>query len=337
VRAMAVTDYGSPLEPIDLPDPQPAPGQALLKVLTCGVCFTDVKTSRGRMPFSSELALPHVPGHEVFGEVMATNPPGLLPTGTRAIVYQYWPCGRCPACLRGTDQLCTNLTGWMGFVHPGGFRERIAVPVERLIAVPATIDAVHAAPMSCAIGTAYRSVVTRGGVGPGDRVAVLGLGGVGIHAAQVARASGGQVTGFDVRASALAAARELDLDAREAAEDGTVDAGEADVVIDTVGIDGSIALAQRLVRRGGRIVAVGYSPAAFSIPSTRLVLEEIEVVGSRYASRDEMARSVALVAAGLVRPVVRLIRPLEAVNEVLERLESGRVVGRAVLDVAGVA
>jgi D-arabinose 1-dehydrogenase-like Zn-dependent alcohol dehydrogenase len=252
-------------------------------------------------------------------------------------VYQYWPCGRCPACLRGTDQLCTNLTGWMGFVHPGGFRERIAVPVERLIAVPATIDAVHAAPMSCAIGTAYRSVVTRGGVGPGDRVAVLGLGGVGIHAAQVARASGGRVTGFDVRAPALAAARELGLDAREATEDGTVDAGEADVVIDTVGIDSSIAVAERLVRHGGRIVAVGYSPAAFAIPSTRLVLDEIEVVGSRYASRDEMARGVALVAAGLVRPVVRLVRPLEAVNEVLDRLESGRVVGRAVLDVAGVA
>jgi D-arabinose 1-dehydrogenase-like Zn-dependent alcohol dehydrogenase len=334
---MAVTDYDSPLESIDLPDPQPEPGQALLKVLTCGVCFTDVKTSRGRMPFSSELALPHVPGHEVFGEVMATNPPGLLPTGTRAIVYQYWPCGRCPACLRGTDPLCTNLTGWIGFVHPGGFRERIAVPVERLIAVPATIDAVHAAPMSCAIGTAYRSVVTRGGVGPGDRVAVLGLGGVGIHAAQVARASGGRVTGFDVRASALAAARELGLDARAATEDGAVDAGEADLVIDTVGIDSSVALAERLVRHGGRIVAVGYSPAAFAIPSTRLVLEEIEIVGSRYASRDEMSRGVALVAAGLVRPVVRLVRPLEAVNEVLERLESGLVVGRAVLDVARVA
>jgi propanol-preferring alcohol dehydrogenase len=334
---MAVIDYGSPLEPIVLPDPQPAPGQALLRVLTCGVCFTDVKTSRGRMPFSSELVLPHVPGHEVFGDVMATNPPGLLPTGTRAIVYQYWPCGRCPACLRGTDQLCTNLTGWMGFVHPGGFRERIAVPVDRLIAVPTTIDAVHAAPMSCAIGTAYRSVVTRGGVGPGDRVAVLGLGGVGIHAAQVARASGGRVTGFDVRASALAVARELGLEAREATEDGAVDAGETDVVIDTVGVASTIELAARLVRRGGRIVGVGYSPAPVSLPSTRLVLEEIEYVGSRYASRDEMARGVALVAAGLVRPVVEVVRPLEAADDVLVMLESGEVTGRAVLDVAGVA
>jgi D-arabinose 1-dehydrogenase-like Zn-dependent alcohol dehydrogenase len=108
-------------------------------------------------------------------------------------------------------------------------------------------------------------------------------------------------------------------------------------VVDTVGVDSTVALATRLVRRGGRIVGVGYSPAAVSIPSTRLVLDEIEYVGSRYASRDEMARGVALVAADLVRPVVRMVRPLDAVNEVLETLESGRVVGRAVLDVAGVA
>jgi 2-desacetyl-2-hydroxyethyl bacteriochlorophyllide A dehydrogenase len=333
---MAITDYGSPLEPITLPDPEPARGEALLKVLTCGVCFTDVKTFRGRMPFSDHLVLPHVPGHEVFGEVVATNPPGLLPTGTRAIVYQYWPCGRCPSCLRGTDQLCTNLTGWIGFVHPGGFRERIVVPVERLIAVPPSIDAVHAAPMSCAIGTAYRSVVTRGAVRSGTRVAVIGLGGVGIHAAQVARASGALVTGFDVRAPALEVAGELGLDARDAREEDAIEVGEADVVIDTVGVESTIALATRLVRRGGRIVGVGYSPAPVSLPSARLVLEEIEYVGSRYASRDEMARGVALVATGLVRPVVEVVRPLDAANDVLVMLESGEVTGRAVVDVAGV-
>jgi propanol-preferring alcohol dehydrogenase len=92
------------------------------------------------------------------------------------------------------------------------------------------------------------------------------------------------------------------------------------------------------VRTGGRIVGVGYGPdAAFSIPSPRLVLGEIEVVGSRYAHRDDMERAIAMVAAGLVRPVVGMVRPLEEVNEVFDALRAGEVVGRAVLDVAGVA
>ena len=180
------------------------------------------------------------------------------------------------------------------------------------------IDPVLAAPMSCALGTAYRSVVTRGGVRAGSRVAVLGLGGVGIPAAQVARAAGAVVVGFDLHHATLDAADELGLDARraddpEAEEDMRAAAGGrgVDVVIDTVGHDDTVAQADRLVRAGGRIVGVGYSPASsYGLPSPRLVLGEIEVVGSRYAHRDDLEHAIALTA--------------------------GDVVGRAVIDIAGV-
>jgi alcohol dehydrogenase len=343
MRTMAVTAYGEPLEPREAPEPEPGPGEALLRVLTCGVCFTDVKIARGRMPFSAELRLPHVPGHEVFGEVVASHPPGLVELGTHAIVYQYWPCGRCAACRRGDDVQCTNLTGWLGFAQDGGFRELIVVPADRLIPVPPSIDPIAAAPMSCAIGTAYRAVIARGGVGPQSRVTVIGLGGVGIHAAQVAEAAGGRVAGFDIHEPTLQAARELDIDARHADDQDAValltagsDAGQ-DVVIDTVGVASSLELADRLVRPGGRIVVVGYaSESSATLPTTRFVLDEIDVRGSRYASRAEMGRGVAMVAAGLVRPVVGLVRTLGSANEALDALESGAVVGRAVLDVAGV-
>jgi propanol-preferring alcohol dehydrogenase len=91
------------------------------------------------------------------------------------------------------------------------------------------------------------------------------------------------------------------------------------------------------VRTGGRIVGVGYGPASsFSIPSARLVLGEIEVVGSRYAHRDDLERAVSMVAAGIVRPIIGMVRPLEGVNEVFDALRAGEVVGRAVLDVAGI-
>jgi len=343
VRAMGVTAYGEPLVPLDLPEPEVPAGYALLEVLTCGVCFSDVKTSRGHMPFSADLTLPAVPGHEIHGRVVRTNPPGLADPGTRVTVFHYWPCGRCAACRRGDETLCSAFVGWVGFTHPGGFVERMAVPADRLVSVPATIDPVHAAPLSCAMGTAYRSVIVRGGVRAGSRVAVIGLGGVGIHAAQVAVAAGAEVVGFDVSEPTLAAARDLGLDARRSDEPEALAGSPAvhgdgvDVAIDTVGHAETLGLAERLLRPGGRLVAVGYSPnSSLTVATPRLVLGELELVGSRYAHRDDLERAVALVAAGLVRPIVGLVRPLEEVNEVFEALESGAVVGRAVLDVAGV-
>ena len=342
MRAMAVTRYGAPLERIDVPEPELTPGHALLEVLTCGVCFSDVKTSRGLMPFSEDLPLPHVPGHEIFGRVLATDPEGLVEEGVRAVVYHYWPCGSCSACRRGDETLCRQMVGWAGFTHWGGFTERISVPVDRLVPIPDGIDPIHAAPMSCALGTAYRSVVTRGGVGAGTTAAILGLGGVGIHAAQVGRASGARMVGFDVHAQTLASARDLDLDARRSDDEAAIadllaeTGGEGvDVVVDTVGHDDTLELARRLVRPGGRVVGVGYTPtSALTVPTPRFVLDEVDYVGSRYAHRDDLAKAVTLVARGLVSTVVGLVRPLDDVNDVFAALEDGSVVGRAVLEVA---
>jgi D-arabinose 1-dehydrogenase-like Zn-dependent alcohol dehydrogenase len=110
-----------------------------------------------------------------------------------------------------------------------------------------------------------------------------------------------------------------------------------DVAIDTVASADTIELGAASVRRGGRFVEVAHGAAAdVTISSRRLVLDEIEVVGSRYARRDEMAHAVAAVASGRVRPVVGTVAPLAAANDVLAALARGDVVGRAVLDVAGV-
>ncbi len=336
---MAVTAFGEPLRLIDYPDEAVPEGHALLRVLTCGVCHTDVKIARGRMPFSPRQRLPHVLGHEVLGEVLETNPPGLLGAGTRVVVYQYWGCGLCGPCRRGTEQLCTDLAGWVGFVDPGGYRERMSTPVERLLPVPDGVDPVHGAPMTCAIGTSVRAVTTRGAVRDGTRVVVIGLGGVGMHTAQVAMAVGGRTIGLDVHEPTVEAARALGVDARPADEipnlRSELHGAGVDVVIDTVGTAESHAVANDLVRIGGRIVAVGYaSGTTLGLDVRRLVLEEIEVVGSRYASREEMARGIQLVAEGLVRPVVGMVRRLEDANEVLEALEQGDLVGRGVLEIS---
>ena len=343
MRAMATITYGERLEEIDVPEPSLGSGEALIEVLTAGVCYSDVKTARGRMPFSDSLPLPHVAGHEIFGRVIRTEPADLLPEGTHTIVYQYQGCGVCTPCRRGDEPLCRHLVEWMGFTHPGGFCERIVVPVDRLIRVPESIDPMFAAPMSCALGTAYRSVVTRGGVRAGTTVGVVGLGGVGIHAAQIAQICGADVVGFDVHEETLAAATELGLDVRRSddaeAEASIVEmtSGEGlDVVLDMVGLEATFELSDRLVRQGGRIVSVGYTPKSFaSMATARLALGEIELVGSRYVHRDELERVVSLVARGLLHPVIGLVRPMRDVNDVFDALEAGSVVGRAVLDVAG--
>jgi propanol-preferring alcohol dehydrogenase len=344
VIGMAVREYGEPLERIELPEPELRPGYALLEILTCGVCFTDVKTSRGRQPYSERLVLPHVPGHEICARVIRTDPPVLEP-GTVVVVYHLWPCRRCGRCRAGVEQLCQNPQGWTGFTTPGGFQQRIAAPIDRLTVVPPEIDPVEAAPLTCAIGTSYRAVVTRGGVRAGTTAVVIGLGGVGIHALQIVHAVGARAVGIDMSERAREVAGELGLEALDA-EDAEVEdrvaeisGGEGvDVVIDTVGSESTVGRAFRLVRPAGRVVGVGYSVESDlgEVPTARFVLEEIELVGSRYVARDELDHAVRMVAEGRVRPVIDRVLPLEAANDALTALEDGDVVGRVVLDVAGV-
>ena len=324
---MVVSGYGAPLAPADLPEPALRPGTARLEILTCGVCFSDVKTARGRMPFSDDLPLPHVCGHEICARVLETDPDGAIEPGTLVVVYHVWPCRRCDRCRAGDEQLCRQPEAWTGFSHPGGFQEQLVAPLDRLTPVPEGIDPVHAAPLTCALGTAYRAVLTRGGVTAGTNVGVIGLGGVGIHALQIAHAAGARATGTDLSERALEVARGLGLT--------TGESDDLDVVVDTVGTPATIAQAERLVRPGGRIVAVGYGvDRSFELPSARFVLEEVEVVGSRYVARDELERAIRLVADGRVQTVIDRVLPLERADEAFAALEAGEVVGRVVLEVA---
>lgn len=343
---MAFSSFGGALEPIEIPEPELVPGTALLEVLSCGICYSDVKTWQGMMAFSAELPLPHVPGHEISARVVETDPSGALPSGTNVVVYHLQPCRVCERCRAGAENLCRAPVAWTGFTHPGGLRERMVVPLDRLTVVPPGIDPVRAAPLTCALGTAYRATIGRGRVTPGARVGVIGLGGVGIHALQIARAAGAEAVGLDIDQGSIDAARTLGLEALRAddpdAEQQLVarmgaDAG-LDVVIDAVGHDATMEQASRLVRPGGRIVAVGYSTSSdFRLRSPRFVLEEIELLGSRYVRLDELRRAIQLVADGLVKIVVDEIKPFSESGAALEKLRSGGVVGRIVVDVAGIS
>lgn len=341
MRAMAVVDYAKPLELINLPEPERKPGYVILRILTCGVCFSDYKTSKGLMPYSSTLQLPHVPGHEICGEIVEAGPETGWRAGDRVVAYHYWNCGRCPYCRKGQEHLCNNLVGWAGFTHHGGFEEYLAVPADRLLPLPESIDPEHAAPATCASGTAYRAVVSRGRVQAGETVVVIGAGGVGLQAIQFAQLAGAHTLAVDIDARKLEVAQQFNIsgvalgaeEAEALVKEQTEGVG-ADLIINTVGHVDAFTQAARLIRRGGRIVGVGYTAgqhAQFEMAS--MVLDEIEILGTRYALRYEIQRVLSLFAAGKVKAIVDDVLPLEEANEAFRRLAEGEVVGRTVLRV----
>lgn len=341
MRAMAVTDYSAPLELLDLPEPERRPGYVLVKVLACGVCYSDFKTARGHMAYSDDLALPHVPGHEIAAEVVEADPDSEFDAGDRVLVYHYWPCGRCAFCRKGLENLCTALEGWAGFTTPGGFEEFMAVPAKRLLRVPDGIPAEQIAPASCATGTAYRAVVSRGRVKAGEIALILGVGGVGLQAVQVALAAGARPIAVDIDDRKLKVAEELGAVAALQADDAQAFVDEytsglgVDLVINTVGSENALDTASRLIRRAGRVVGVGYTVGKFAgVQLDTFVLEEIEYIGSRYVLQYELERVLAMFAEGKLKAIVDDVLPLEEANEALERLERGEVVGRTVLRVA---
>ncbi len=342
MRAMAVVDYRRPLELVERSVPTPGPGEVLVRVLACGVCYSDVKTATGHMPYSPTLRLPHVPGHEIVGTVAARGAGAMLREGQRVVVYNYRGCGTCPRCRAGEENVCLDLQAWIGFTSPGGFQEYLAVPESHVLPLPDSTPTEMAAALSCATGTSYRALVARGRVQPGETVLVVGVGGVGLQAVQVARASGARVLAVDVDDRKLARALSCGAGAAARADQMTAawvrdqtDGAGADLVVETAGREAALALASAAVRVGGRVVLVGYTVgAAFRIPSAETVLGEVSYVGSRYVKRDELARAVALVASGAVQPAVDAVLDLEQANEAFARLVRGEPAGRLVLRVA---
>ncbi|GIX47556.1 MAG: zinc-dependent alcohol dehydrogenase [Candidatus Tectimicrobiota bacterium] len=341
MQAMAVVDYARPLALLELPEPSPPPGHALLRVLTCGVCHTDLKVVRGRMPFSPSLPLPHVPGHEICGEVVSAPPHSEVRPGDRVVVYNYQTCGQCAQCRSGRENLCQQLQGLVGFTLPGGFQEWLTVAPERLFRLPASLPPEMASVVACALATAYRAVAVRGAVRPAETAVVIGAGGVGLHALQIARTAGARTLAVDIAARKReTAAAWCDAppcapeEAQERVHEATAGRG-AELVVDTVGHAATLALAVRLVRAGGRVVLVGYDVEREApLPTHVLVMQEVTLLASRYGTRSDLERVLSLLASGAVRPVVDGVLPLTEANEALRRLAAGEVMGRVVLQVA---
>jgi propanol-preferring alcohol dehydrogenase len=328
-------------EVVDVPRPEPGPGEVLLRALAAGVCRTDLALLRSG---GTGLELPVTLGHEVVGEVVALGDGVAGPAlGTVVAVYELLGCGRCSACTRGQDNVCRDVVpGAIGITRDGGMADHVVAPARNLVAL-GDVDPVHAAPLTDAGMTALHAVERgRPQLEPGATVVVIGIGGLGHLAVQFVRAtSKARVLAVDVDRA------RLDFAAGLGADDGVLVGPDAaggiltanggrkvDVVFDFVGSQESLDLASQVTGRGGAIVVTGGGGGRLSITAQMGAGgspdREIAIVHTFGGTRDDLMQALALAEAGRVQTHVEAY-DLEAAGRVLADLDAGNVLGRAVL------
>src|SRR2546430_7675471 len=258
VRAIRFEADGS-VKLVHLPNPQSGPEDVVVQVLAAGVCHTDLllidEVEAGERQ-------PLIPGHEIVGRVSKLGADVYASSvGDRVVVRFEQPCGQCRQCRRKRTNLCEKGHS-LGFDAPGGYAEFVVAKQNTVLPLPPNLDPAVAAPLGCSGATAYRAIVTQGQAGENDLVVVIGAGGVGLSAVQIAKVQEAKVLVVDTREEARKAALDVRADlattpkeTSNAVRDLAGDAG-ADVVVDFVGTKATFDLGRSLLGFGGRFVAV---------------------------------------------------------------------------------
>jgi propanol-preferring alcohol dehydrogenase len=335
MKAAVVPALGAPLEIRDVPVPEPGPGQLLVRMVTSGICHTDIHAARGDWPVKPQP--PFTPGHEGVGVVERVGPGSVQrAVGDRvAIAWLGSACGRCRYCVSGRETLCESQTN-SGYSVDGAYAEYALVDERFAVPVPEAVSSFDAAPLTCAGVTTFKAIKVAG-VQPGERVGVFGIGGLGHLAVQYARIVGGIVVAVDVEDEKLALATELGADeiVNARTQDAVAairEAGGLDVAVALAASPESFEQAYRSLRRGGRLVCVGLpAEGALQIPIFDTVLGGISVIGSIVGTRQDLADVFALHAAGRTR-VIAQARKLEEVNTCFAEVLAGSVPARLVIE-----
>jgi propanol-preferring alcohol dehydrogenase len=318
-----------PLDCIEVPEPVPGPGEVAITVLACGVCRSNLHMVEGDWLPATPAALPIIPGHEVVGRVKALGP-GVdnLSVGDRIGVQPIWStCGVCGHCISGHEQLC-RLRQITGETRDGGYAEVMLANAAYAYRIPDSLADTEAAPLFCPGITAY-GAVKKARLRPGQRVAVFGIGGVGHLALQMAGLTGAHVNAVSRSLKARTLAEQLGAGGAyvpAGAEGGlALRDGSQDAAIVFAPSDHAVAEALRVIKPGGRVVlGVAQSVGVMDIG------DEKTVVGTVLGTRQDMAEVLDLAVEGKLHAVHEDF-PLSEANQVLQRLKTGQLHGRAVL------
>ncbi len=337
------TDPGAPLARVERPTPEPTDTQVLLKMVACGVCHSDIHLHDGAFELGNGKQLDvaqqgQILGHEIFGEVVAVGPNAKGVTiGDRRVVFPWIGCGECAACQRGEEQLCTPGRA-LGIVRPGGFADHVLVPHTRYLFDKGDVPDSLAATYACSGLTAYGALNKVGELGSLDRVVIIGAGGVGMMAIQIAISVFGiNPIVVDIDESKLEAARQLGVEATynsadpQTARDLRKVTGGAYAAIDFVGAEASVAYGLGCLRKGGKLIIVGLYGGSLTMPIPFIPMNARIIQGSYVGTLHEMGELMALVREGKIAPIEIHERPLSEATDALSDLKAGKVRGRQVL------
>jgi propanol-preferring alcohol dehydrogenase len=336
LKAALLYELGGPLRVEDTARVVPQPDEVLVRVEACGVCHSDLHMAMGDWPdVAAQMQFPAILGHEVVGRVVEVGAEARsVAVGDRVGVgWLHSTCGECEMCRSGAENICRNRLV-TSLAAPGGFAEFIRIKASHAIPVPEPLPSAEAAPLFCAGLTVYHAL-RNAGVQAGQRVAVIGIGGLGHLGVQLARHFGAEVVAVDVSDAKLELAKSLGAahavhammkDATKQIRAG----GEPQVVMVTSNSKQSYDLAFRVLRRRGTLAVVGLPKEDIGFNADNLVVKEHRIVGSAVGTRKEMRELLELAAAGRVRCEVGT-HPLEAINEIFARMQRGEIAARAVV------
>ena len=325
MRAMVLSRPGMPLELVERPDPEPGPGQAVLKVLACGVCRTDLHVVDGEL---THPKLPITPGHEIVGVVEKLGH-GVrsLKVGQRVGVGWLWrACHTCEFCRSGRENLCDQ-PEFTGYTRDGGFATHVLVDADYAYALDGRAEPPAEAPLLCAGLIGRRSLVI---AGEGRALGLYGFGAAGHIVSQVARWQGRKVFAFTRPGDTASQdfARSLGADWAGGSDEAPPELLDAAIIYAPAGE--LVPAALKALKKGGRVVCAGIHMS--DIPSFPYdwLWEERQVVSVANLTREDAYAFLKVAPeAGVITHVTTY--PLEQANQALDDLRAGRLEGAAVL------
>lgn len=329
MKAVVMTAVKEPFTTRQIPDPQPAAGQVRIRLHATGVCGTDVHVWNGELP----VPLPIVPGHEPVGVIDSVGQ-GVksVRLGDRVGVSWFQAgCGRCPYCQRRQIKFCPEPKTWIS--NGGGYAEFMIAEAEGCTLLPDGLAWDSAAPLLCggfSAMSAYRVAKPQAG----ERVAVIGIGGLGHLALQIAKSLGHEVVAITNSADKAQDARDLGADevlvVKNHAGQELQDMGGADVVLSFSPSMKQNSHVMQGLRPGGRLVTTAVSAEPIQADPVQMLFKQTSILGSAQNDPADLVDILKLVAKGRVKPVVETYR-MDEVNGVIARLMEGKVRHRAVI------